>query len=157
MARVLVIGYGNPLRGDDGLGWHAAECLATSLAGPDVEIITCHQLTPELAEPVSRAERVIFIDAETRGPAGQLTVRRLTSVLAKHTRLSHTLDPATLLGSAREIYSTSPQGFVLSVAGESFAYGEELSPKVQSAIPELLRVAYDIIAGSCKKLGRRRP
>jgi hydrogenase maturation protease len=153
MARVLVIGYGNPLRGDDGLGWHAAGCLATSLAGLDVEIITCHQLTPELAEPVSRAERVIFIDAETRGPAGELAVRQLAPALAKHTRLSHTLDPATLLGSAGEIYAASPQGFVLSVAGESFAYGEDLSPKVQSALPELLRVAYDLIAGSCEKLG----
>jgi len=151
MARVLVIGYGNPLRGDDGLGWHAAECLAASLARLDVEIITCHQLTPELAEPVSRAERVIFIDAETRGPAGELAVRQLTPALAKHTRLSHTLDPATLLGSAREIYAVSPQGFVLSVAGESFAYGEDLSPRVQSALPELLRVANDLVARSCEK------
>ena len=63
MARVLILGCGNPLRGDDGVGWHAAERLLKRSAELDATIKSCHQLTPELAEPVSKAERVIFIDA----------------------------------------------------------------------------------------------
>src|SRR5580704_15594719 len=51
--RTLVIGYGNPLRSDDALGWHASRLLAQALAGQEVDVITCHQLTPELAEPLS--------------------------------------------------------------------------------------------------------
>ena len=62
MARALIIGYGNPLRGDDGLGWRAAEQLAEIIPQSEAEVIACHQLTPELAEPISRARLVIFID-----------------------------------------------------------------------------------------------
>ena len=75
MAGVLVIGVGNPLRGDDGLGWHAAEHLRERLVELHATVTSCHQLIPELAEPVSRAERVIFIDARvgpTPGTVGGL-------------------------------------------------------------------------------------
>ena len=34
---------------------------------PDVEIVPLHQLTPELMDPLRRADRVIFIDASTTG------------------------------------------------------------------------------------------
>src|SRR5271169_1528567 len=55
--RTLIIGYGNPLRSDDGFGWHAGRLLAQSLADQDAKIITCHQLTPELAETLSQSSR----------------------------------------------------------------------------------------------------
>jgi len=48
-ARVLVIGYGNTLRGDDGLGQRAAEALAQRALPDGVEVLSCHQLTIELA------------------------------------------------------------------------------------------------------------
>ena len=48
--KALIIGYGNPLRSDDGFGWHAGRLLAQALAGQEAEVITCHQLTPELAD-----------------------------------------------------------------------------------------------------------
>ena len=71
MSRVLIVAYGNPLRCDDGLAWSAAEMLAPGLPG-DVEIITRHQLTPELAFPVSQAASVLFIDAAHSGAPGEL-------------------------------------------------------------------------------------
>ena len=63
MARALVIGYGNTLRADDGLGPAVAERLGSEWADEDVGVLSCQLLTPELAEPVSRAEIVVFIDA----------------------------------------------------------------------------------------------
>ena len=61
---------GNPLRGDDGVGWRVAEAVAAALPDAVADVLTVHQLTPELAEPISRAERVIFIDAAAEGKPG---------------------------------------------------------------------------------------
>jgi hydrogenase maturation protease len=60
--KTLVIGYGNTLRGDDGVGSLVAEQVATwSL--PDVRSHSIHQLTPELAAEIAQAEQIFFIDA----------------------------------------------------------------------------------------------
>lgn len=61
--KVLIVGYGNPLRRDDGVGWYAAQRLSHELSGEQAEVIACHQLMPELAERISQTDLVIFIDA----------------------------------------------------------------------------------------------
>ena len=76
---VLIIGYGNPLRGDDGVGWRVAEAVAAALPDGAAEVLTVHQLTPELAELMSRADRVIFIDAAAEGEAGEVSCFALKS------------------------------------------------------------------------------
>ena len=81
---VLVIGYGNTLRSDDGVGWVAAALLADDprLAGDlsraGVEVRAVHQLTPELALDFSRASLVILIDAAVDDPPGAISVQALT-------------------------------------------------------------------------------
>ena len=50
----LIIGYGNPLRTDDGIGIVIAEAIGG---------IGLQQLKPELAEPISRAKHLVLIDA----------------------------------------------------------------------------------------------
>ena len=60
----LVIGYGNTLRSDDAVGPTAVEEL-DRLHLPGVHTLSYPLLTPEAAEPVSRAREVIFIDAAT--------------------------------------------------------------------------------------------
>ena len=77
MGKVLIIGYGNPLRSDDGFGWHASRLIARELAGHDVEVITCHQLTPELAEPLSQCSQAVFIDADAEGEPGEIHWREI--------------------------------------------------------------------------------
>lgn len=56
----LIIGIGSTLRRDDGLGPDLARSAADALPA---DLIVVTQLTPELAEPISRAGRVVFIDA----------------------------------------------------------------------------------------------
>ena len=138
MAQTLIIGYGNPLRGDDGLGWYAAQRLAAVLPHHKAQIETCHQLTPELAEPISRADLVIFIDAEQQAPAGKLSCRHLAPGAVLPGTLSHYLTPLMLLAWAQELYGTCPEAVVLSVSSQSFGCGEELSPCVAAVLPELL-------------------
>ena len=62
-AGVLVVGYGNPLRSDDGIGWHAADLLATDPRLAGAQVLTHHQLAPELAEDISRASLVVLVSA----------------------------------------------------------------------------------------------
>jgi hydrogenase maturation protease len=147
MAKALIIGYGNPLRGDDGLGWHAAQHLALVLGRTDVDIMSCHQLTPELAEPVSGAAVVIFIDAAEHGVAGRLACRRVTPEPSLPGALSHHLTPRRLLACAQAFYGTCPEAFLLSVTGAFFGYGERLSPPVEAAVPPVVEAVQALVAG----------
>lgn len=138
---LVIIGYGNPLRGDDGLGQAAAllveEALAADPDAPLAEVITCHQLTPELAEVVSKATRAIFIDADADGTPGAIRCQAVTAVSGQGS-LVHHLTPAALLGLAAALYGKSPPATLFSVGGESFAHGLTLSPRIQAVLPALV-------------------
>lgn len=149
--RVLIIGYGNPLRSDDGLGWHVAQQLSTLLQSSDVEVIAQQQLTPELAETASHFERILFIDAARDLPPGQLRCEKLDvgGRLAREAQPSgyaHFLTPASLLAWTAELYSKFPEAYCLSVGGESFAEGEILTSAAQGASQPLLEKVRSLIA-----------
>jgi hydrogenase maturation protease len=141
VARALIIGYGNPLRSDDGFGWHAAQKLATHLHNADVEIITRHQLTPELAETASHFHLVIFIDAARDLPPGELRCAKVTrseSHQSEASSFSHFLTPASLLAWTARLYNQLPDSYYISVGGESFAEGESISPVMKAAFEPLI-------------------
>jgi hydrogenase maturation protease len=146
MANALIIGYGNPLRGDDGLGWHAVRLLANVTAARDAETMTCHQLAPELAQPVSEARVVVFVDAAREGPPGRLDWRRVEAQ-TEPASFTHHLSPESLLGMARELYDRCPPAFIVSVAGGNFKCGEELSPPVRAALPTVVKLVDNLLAG----------
>jgi hydrogenase maturation protease len=128
--RILVIGYGNELRGDDGLGPKLA-CAIDALALPDVAVLVCHQLTPELADPLSRAEFAVFIDARIDGSSGvQL------HPLHEPQRASfspHASDPAALLALSRAVYGVAPHGWWLTLPAVDLGIGEGLSLAAQES------------------------
>jgi hydrogenase maturation protease len=133
----LIIGYGNPLRGDDGVGWQAAILLARELK-EQVQVLVRHQLTPELAEPLSECERVIFIDAADGGTPGQVCCRRVDCSCTRVQTFSHQVAPADLLAAAEELYGHAPMGYLITVNGGSFGYVESLSPVVEAALPKIV-------------------
>lgn len=142
--RALVLGYGNPLRGDDALGSRVAGALAAS---PGMEhnaliaIETVHQLTPELAEAIARAAIVIFVDAAAPSPdrsPGSVRYGRVEPESLAPAVLGHHLTPAQALGYARNLYGANPEGYFASVTAESFNFGAPLSPAVQAAVPSLV-------------------
>jgi hydrogenase maturation protease len=96
---VLVIGVGNELRADDGVGRAVAEALAADprLAGVDARSV--RQLTPELALDVASAGLVVFVDADTLLAAGRVEVGPVDGAVAG--AFSHHLTPAALVGLAR--------------------------------------------------------
>jgi hydrogenase maturation protease len=143
--KVLVIGFGNPLRGDDGAGWHAAEQLAKINDFDHIEILTCHQLTPELAEPISRAARVIFIDASANGPSGKISCQHVEPAAVTATSFSHECDPSSLLAIAQSLYGRHSEAVLLTIGGDTFDHKESLSPVVLDAMPALLQKARELM------------
>lgn len=143
----MVIGYGNPLRGDDGAGWHAAEALAQIVQDEEVQVRACHQLTLELAEPLSRVEQAILIDARDGPTPGRVDQQSIQPHAdgAGGEIFSHWVDPRTLLTCAQSLYGSSPCAVLFTVAGASFECVEELSPPVRAAIPVLLEQVQAVI------------
>src|SRR5579862_7741310 len=103
MPHLLILGYGNRLRGDDAIGPLAAERLQGLLADPGIEIRALHQLTPELMELISRATRVIFIDAALGPTPGEITERAVEPDPAPRP-FTHHATPELLLAGARSLY-----------------------------------------------------
>lgn len=136
MVRVLVIGYGNTLRGDDGVGFVAAEQLNKTITRPDVRVLACQQLTPELAKDVSDAERVILIDAAKGDPPGNILLRKITPIESQ-LAFAHELRPETLLAFSRRLFNSCPETVLVSVTGHSFKLGEGLSNQVRRTLPKL--------------------
>lgn len=137
--RVLILGIGNPLRGDDAVGWLAAERLAATIHDPRVEIVPCHQLMPEMAEQVARADIVIFIDASKTGAPGTWRMEELPPPNpAAPGPVTHHFDPPALLAWALALHKRAPRAFAISIPGESFDCSEQLSALVAKAFGEVL-------------------
>ncbi len=144
-AGVLIIGYGNTLRSDDGLGWHVVARLADDPRISGAELVARHQLSPELAVDVVRATLVILIDAAVDVEPGVVAVRQLAVGPAPDaTLMSHHVDPASLVALAAELYSAAPAVYLVSMGAASLEVGDQLTPEVERAIPELLEAVIGI-------------
>ena len=138
---VLVIAWGNPLREDDAVAWHVLEGLRRlrpRASLPALHLRHAHQLTPEMAECVSRATGVVFVDARCDGTPGEVRCEEVEPSAGSNP-LAHALSPQALLLYAERLYGRAPRAVVLSIAGERFGMGEALSPVVRRAIPRAMR------------------
>ncbi|MFB3787553.1 MAG: hydrogenase maturation protease [bacterium] len=138
MPKTLIIGYGNPLRGDDGAGWRAARLLEERVRNPEVTVLARHQLTPELADNLRAADRAIFIDASAAQPPGTFVWREIQPRRAAPEWLSHDCDPPALLALAGALYGLCPQAYVVEIGGADFSYRDRLSPLVEERMAEVV-------------------
>jgi hydrogenase maturation protease len=116
---MLLIGYGNPGRGDDGLGPAFSERIAARNL-PGLEVDTDYQLVAEHALAISSHDLVIFADAEIGGEA-PYSFREIEPG-APETLGSHSLRPETVLSLSETLYGARARAFVLGIAG--YDYGE---------------------------------
>ena len=133
---LLVLGYGNTLRGDDGVGPRVAEAIE-ALNLPGVASLVAPLLTPELADPISRAETVIFVDAAVDAP--RVVQLRMLAPTASSQVMAHAASPATLLALARDVFGHAPQAWWLTIPAENMAMGEDFSPLAQRGLKTALR------------------
>lgn len=139
---ILLIGYGNRLRRDDGLGPALLELAGARFAAPDLCGIELQQLVPELAAELAApgVTAALFLDAAPAAaatPPGTVTVRPLLPAV-DGSPLGHQLAPEELLTLARALYGATPAAWLVTVAGEDFGYGGELSAAVRGGLDEAL-------------------
>lgn len=142
--KTLVIGYGNTLRGDDGVGYRVAEAVED---WAEVEAYPCHQLTPDLAALLAEQERVFFVDAALpQAPHSPLVLTRLLPGLEPAlTFTGHHSTPTDLLILAQQLYGHCPLTYTLLLPTWAMGYGEDLSPIAQMGLRQGLRWLQQLI------------
>jgi hydrogenase maturation protease len=150
-AELLVIGYGNTLRGDDGVGPRVAEAIE-KLNLPGVRTLICQQLSPEHADPVSRAHTVVFVDAivntgdKWQATSGEKSCHPSPDTCHVQWRklepgessqlMAHAADPRTLLALARDVFGHTPQAWWLTIPTVKLDFSETLTPEAQRGFAE---------------------
>jgi hydrogenase maturation protease len=137
MTTSLIVGYGNTLRSDDGAGYRAAALLEPELSCPEVSVIAAHQLTPEMAEPIARCSRVLFLDAAQVGVPGEIRCERIRRDPGwQPGAWTHDLGPTALLELAARYlgeFRAEPETWLLTITGANFELGEDFSAPVATA------------------------
>lgn len=146
MLDVLILGYGNTLRGDDALGIHTAHALHDFYCTDGgIRVLATSQLTFDLAEDISQAKMVLFIDAAESGSAGEICAEEVMPADEK-VRFTHHFTPQTLLMLSKQLYGRVPTAVTLTMAAASSDIGMGLSQAVQDRLPELLERAKAIVS-----------
>jgi hydrogenase maturation protease len=125
--KVLVFGYGNPGRLDDGLGPYVAEHLGMADRFGDVAFDANYQLSVEDAAAVSSYDVVVFVDAATNGPEPF----SFEPLRPEHDGVgfsSHSVSPGAVLGLAERLFGATTKGYLLGIRGYEWnEFGERLS------------------------------
>jgi hydrogenase maturation protease len=140
MDKVLIVGYGNPDREDDGVAWHILQGLAKRLGrttlcvetggldqlGQSPDLLFVLQLTPDLAEVIANYDYVCFVDAHTSSFPEDLRFEPIEAEF-QPSPFTHHMTPQTCLILAETLYGHTPQGIVVSVRGHQFGFSHTLS------------------------------
>lgn len=154
--KTLIIGLGNPILGDDGVGWRVSHAVATHLQDRDVaaEVDWLSVGGLSLMERLIGYERVIIVDSiqTEEGPAGEVTVFPLAVLperSAGHTTAIHDASLQTALALGRQMGAALPEKImVVAVEAERvFDFSEKLSPAVAAAIPRATEAVLALLAG----------
>jgi hydrogenase maturation protease len=158
--KTFLIGLGNPILGDDGVGWVVAEKvrqaldnrLSPSIDGLEIDTASLGGLS--LMERMTGAERVILVDSiftgrNKIGTVSQFTLSDLPDLSAGHSASAHDTSLRNALNVGRSMNIDLPEdGNVIIIAIEAEAvydFSQELSPAVTEAIPVAVKMVLDII------------
>ncbi len=132
--KILIYGYGNPGRQDDGLGIVFSEAIEKWANGNKFDHISCdsnYQLNIEDAEIISNYDLVLFADASQE----DIEDYSITSVECSSSRIEfsmHAVSPAFVLDLCNKIYNKSPETYLLHLKGYEWDFKEGLSPEAQN-------------------------
>jgi hydrogenase maturation protease len=152
--KTLVIGLGNPILSDDGVGWKVVERVKAALGTrhPDIETDCLSLGGLALMERMIGHRRVILVDSmETgQGSAGSVKVFPLASLsdpMAGHSASAHDTSLITALDTAITMGLPVPES-VMIVAIEAknvYDFSEELSPAVAEAVPLAVQAVINLL------------
>jgi hydrogenase maturation protease len=128
--RILVIGYGNPGRLDDGLGPALAEKIR-ALNLPNITVDSDYQLNVEDAAQLAEHDLVILADASTDAEP-PFTFTLLEAEQGGLSFSSHSVSASRLLGMVDELFGKQPETWMLAIRGYDFnEFGEQLSAQAE--------------------------
>jgi hydrogenase maturation protease len=155
--KTLVIGLGNPILGDDGVGWHVADEIAKYTAdSPNVEVDCVSLGGLSLMERLTGSNRVILIDAIFTGRKPNGTVRRISledlpDLTSGHSASVHDTSLRNALSIGRSMDIPLPEDkdiIVVAIETENvYDFSQELSPAVAAAVPQTVKVVMDLLDG----------
>ena len=160
--QTLIIGLGNPILGDDGVGWVVAERVRAVLSDPKASIANPQSIEVEFAslgglslmERLTDAERVILVDAIFTGTHPIGTVSRfllddLPDLSAGHSTSAHDTSLRNALQVGRDMHVPLPEDenvIIVTVEAEAvYDFSQELSPAVAAAVPLALNEVLQLL------------
>lgn len=159
IAPVLVFGYGNPSRGDDALGPLLVSTLEGGAVHGDatnpVEFLTDFQLQIEHALDLNKRRLVLFADAHV-GCAAPFEFTRLAEA-RDDSYTTHAMSPAAILHVYRRIVGAEPPPtYLLSLRGQRFELGEDLTNDARNHLTAALAFMRDLIRNATPEYWDRR-
>ncbi len=148
MTKKIVIGIGNPLRGDDAFGYVVVnEFIAKHGEAQNEEVDCFHmqQLGLELLPYFEDCETLIFVDASVKVEEGVVKTELIEPGTMIDNPVSHFFDPETLLSSTFALYQRHPKTYLISVGAKDFEIREGLTAPIEAAVPEVLKEIEDIL------------
>jgi hydrogenase maturation protease len=153
--KTLIIGLGNPILGDDGVGWRVVEEVARQTADrPEVETDCVSLGGLNLMERLTGYERVVLIDAIYTGSKPIGTVSRfvlsdLPDLTAGHSASAHDTSLRTALNVGRSMDIPLPKDDAVTViaieAENVYDFTQELSAAVAAAVPLATQSVLDVL------------
>jgi hydrogenase maturation protease len=153
--KTLVIGLGNPILGDDGVGWRVVEEIARITADRhDVEVDTVALGGLSLMERLTGYERVILVDSFFTGkkPVGTVSEFQLTKMpdqSSGHTTAVHDTSLRNALNVGRSMNIPLPRDediHIVAIEAENvYDFSEILSPLVEAAVPIAVEAVLQLI------------
>ncbi|MBF0489340.1 MAG: hydrogenase maturation protease [Candidatus Omnitrophica bacterium] len=131
----LVMGIGNPLRSDDGVGPYIAQKIKEkAIAG--VKVLVSQQLDIEVLEEAANYNKILIIDASFLGEG--LIFRKIQSTDNEQGSSSHHLTPEFFWTLAKKLYHHDLSLYLCAIRGRNFEMGEQLSPEIQLLVPKAM-------------------
>jgi len=154
--KILIIGLGNPILGDDGVGWVIAQQVAQKCSGdPRVEVDCLSLGGLSLMERMVGYKRVILIDSIHTGqhPVGSVNsfpLSDLPDLSAGHTTAAHDTSLRTALNVGRSMDIMLPEDEdvqVVAIEAENvYDFSDELSQPVAAAVPHAVETVMKLLA-----------
>jgi hydrogenase maturation protease len=136
MTRLVVAGYGSPLRQDDAAGWLVASALAERWRNvAEIEVLAGVQPLPEWAPALAEAEVAYFVDARpAEDGADDVQITPLEPARGDGLLDGHAPGPEALLALAEALYGRRPRAWLVSLPGHGFAVSDRMTDRAAHAV-----------------------
>ncbi len=151
--KTLVLGLGNVIRRDDGVGNRVAQVLQTRIKSPDITVMDIESGGVRLLDYLPGYDRLIIIDAmkSQGGKAGQIYRLTLENLIAPDNPMeTHLIGINTIMELGNRLGMNMPKQVIIYgiEAADLLTFGEGLSPEVEKAIPEAVRLVLNELGES---------